>query len=508
MRHPHRGLSARALAHTLLLLTSLALLSACGGATTQTPTAVPTAAAEPTDAPEPTAAEPTDAPEPTAAAEPTDAPEPTDAAEPTAATGATAAPSGDIGTGTLVALGVGDGRVSVLKDSAWLTPEVEENLDGCLGSASVLAGADGTLWASCFDLARSTDGGATWSTVPGDRELGKTSLLDSQGQIWWITDELITVLSPSDGSVTASYTASEATGEEGFPTETAAFAKDGTLWLGGLNVQGSELVSFDGTAWKAYGENEALGVQSFESPQALHPASDGRMLVATSSGLYEIKDGKLSGLIPESLALDFPSTVTSVAELPDGKLALASFGGVTLWDGTQLEELDGLPSEKVNAVAVDAAGRLWAATDNGIAVRDAEGAWLAASPSTSGLADSRISGLLVIGAPSLPAPVGTPKTAGLSGRMLQGGTPAANLTVQLCSESGKSFFNDNPCEDMGVVLKATTDADGNFAFTEVPIGTHSLVAQKADGQWVTFLGGIPVLDPGQEVQLGDVKLDS
>ena len=76
------------LIHTLVAALMLALLAACGGNTTQTPTAAPaaTAAAEPTAAP--AAAEPTAAPATAAAAEPTAAPA---AAEPTAAAGEPAA---------------------------------------------------------------------------------------------------------------------------------------------------------------------------------------------------------------------------------------------------------------------------------------------------------------------------------------------------------------------------------------------------------------------------------
>jgi hypothetical protein len=51
-----------------------------------------------------------------------------------------------------------------------------------------------------------------------------------------------------------------------------------------------------------------------------------------------------------------------------------------------------------------------------------------------------------------------------------------------------------------------TDAEGNFAFENVPLGTYSLTALKPDGEWVLFLTGIDALNAGQEVGLGDVEL--
>jgi ligand-binding sensor domain-containing protein len=416
----------------------------------------------------------------------------------------------EIGSGTLLALGAGDGRVSVLQNDAWLTPQMTDRLAACLATGSTFIDSQGVLWAGCTDLLRSTDGGATWALAPGERIFGSRSLIDATGQIWWLAQEQITVINAADARVVATYVAADVTGEDGFPTETAAFAADGTLWLGGLNISGSELVSFDGSTWTAYGENEALGVQSFESPAAVLGLTDGRVLVATSSNLYTFEDGALVPQVPTSISFDFPSTVTSMVELPDGTIALGSFEGLTVWDGATLTQSgrdQGLPADKINDLVVDASGRLWVATDAGIAVQDGTGGWQAATSATSGLNDSRIVALAVTGAPALPPPSETVRTAEVRGRIVADGSPVAGTSVLLCSESPKSFFDESPCEAMAVALAATTDADGNFTLADVPIGTFSLAVQRADGQWVSFIGDIPVLDAGELVSLGDIDVN-
>lgn len=451
--------------------------------------AVPTATAAPADTATPADISATDTPQPAASA-----------VIPT--------PAVPIGAGSIIAVGSGANRISVLHDGAWLTPP-DIDLGGCLAAGAVFSRGANDAWIGCNRLLRTTDGGATWNVVAGDRSLPQVIALDGQGQIWWIEMKQITVLNAANGAVMNVYTSADATGEGQFPSEAAIVTADGVLWLGGLNPSGSELVSFDGTTWTAHGESESLGIKSFESPRAFLAHSDGRLLTVTSNNLYAINDGKLTALIPAAQTSSFPGTVTHMIELPGGVIAMASFTGVFTWDGSVLNAITDnsmLPSNKINWLTVDAAGRLWVATDYGIAVSDNQGGWQSVIPATSGLADSRIAALAIIGAPALPVPE-MEKTTSVSGRIITASGPVGDTSVELCGESPKMAFRETPCEGQTFVMRVQTDADGRFRFDDVPLGSLSLAAQQADGQWIIFLDTIAALDPAQDVELGDVNLD-
>ncbi|NJN68153.1 MAG: hypothetical protein HC884_16280 [Chloroflexaceae bacterium] len=317
------------------------------------------------------------------------------------------------------------------------------------------------------------------------------------------------VINAQDGGIIETYTAAESTGEEQFPNEVATFTPDGTLWIGGMNINGSELVSFDGTTWTAYGENEAMGVKSFESPEALLVTAEGDLLVFTSMAVYAFEEGKLVQRIDEA-----PAAVQDVLELPNGEIWAATYGGIDIWDGTAWNTLDmgdGLPDDTIYDLALDGAGRIWAATSYGLAVQDGSGGWQAAIPSTSGLAESRVAAMAVSGSPTLPAP-GAEETASVSGIIVLNGTPVAGTTVQLCSESVSIFTGETPCEGKPVGPVVQTGEDGTFAF-EVPLATYDLYAinpeaEKENEKWVrmTFIEHINALDAGQTLELGMLEL--
>lgn len=494
-------ISRLSLAGAILALWAL-LFAACGA-----PSADP-----PSSAPSPDVSLSSTATAPVATSTPADTVPP---AEPSAiATPQPAAPTViptpivPIGAGGIIAVGSGANRISVLREGAWLAPPGID-LGGCLATGAVFSRGENDAWVGCNRLLRTTDGGATWNVIASDLSLPQVIVLDGQGRIWWIEMKRITVLDAENGTVINVYTAADATGEEQFPSEAAIVTADGVLWLGGLNTSGSELVSFDGTTWTAFGESETLGIKSFESPRAFLAHSDGRVLTVTSSNLYTINDGKLSPLIPAAQASSFPGTVTHMIELPGDVIAMASFTGVFTWDGSVLNtrtDTSTLPSSKINWLTVDVAGRLWVATDYGIAVSDSQGVWQSVTPANSGLADSRIAALAVIGAPALPAPE-TEKTTSVSGRIIAASGPVGDTTVELCAESAKMAFRETPCEGQAFALRVKTNADGRFRFDNVPLGSLSLAAQQADGQWIIFLDTITALDPAQDVELGDVNLD-
>jgi hypothetical protein len=110
--------------------------------------------------------------------------------------------------------------------------------------------------------------------------------------------------------------------------------------------------------------------------RAIAATADGKLWIGTASGLY-LKDLKVPGSPVERLSTPdrvLSSNISGLSVLPDGRVAVASTGGVDLYRGAKRESSlsvpQGLPCRDVRAVASDAKGRLWLATRLGVARYD------------------------------------------------------------------------------------------------------------------------------------------
>jgi hypothetical protein len=412
------------------------------------------------------------------------------------------------------------GNVSTLQGNAWVEQPGKFSSDIC-NDGLVLIPSPERMIAKCnSNLLISQDGGTTWSDITSVyRDARGTPVFAPNGDLWVISSRDIQVMG-GDGKVTTLLSANT-TNEQSFPFTATTFDSNGTLWIGGGVDTSSGLVSYDGTTWKKYAD------PLFTSPrpgeiEITARASVMKLFAARQHGLLAISLNRLFKLEGEKFVeyvgrdemgrlvdpkVPRSADVRSVAEAPNGDLWLATSQGLFRRDGSGnlslLDTRNGLPSRNIYDVQLDEQGRVWVATGYGIAVQNGD-SWQVALPSTSGLADSEIRAIRVTGAPTLPEALATPKTTTIVGRATEGGTPMANTEIQLCSDSPDSSprnTGNTPCEQQHFSQIATTDAQGNFRFENVPIGAYQYTL-KPDGKgWAFILFGsaIVALEPGKEV---------
>jgi hypothetical protein len=286
-----------------------------------------------------------------------------------------------------------------------------------------------------------------------------------------------------------------------------AISPTGKIWV----VTSNSVASFDGQEWTIYQQGRGFDEKLYFSAIAFDPT--GRPVVSYGNGFAIFDDDQWR-------LTNSPGYITT------GK-AMAIDPRGQIWLGTQIEGVHAfekgtwtqqtfatsdLSSNSINALAADARGRVWAATEYGLSVL-VDGQWQVFRMDNSALPANDLSGVAVVAAgPQLPAP--QEKAPGtLTGQVKnKDGAPVPNSAVEICAEViGTQFFGATPCSDQPFFLTGKSDAEGRFHFENVPAGYYTLVMQIGDG-WAQLTGDFGfiseqvLIQPGQSTDIGDITM--
>jgi hypothetical protein len=338
--------------------------------------------------------------------------------------------------------------------------------------------------------------------------------------------------------------------ETGFGTETGslddfAVTKEGQLW--GVSFKG---VSFwDGAAWKT--EDKTVLGADVTLLRGIAVDGQGRVWIASSNALH-LREGDKWTTVDiakqfkrqaffddvatgaEGIAFAIASDKMVKLAAPDalttvkvgqkypmlGELGFSATGVGALKTGldvvtrimpdgkqTHYKSKKDFAADRIEDVTPDDAGRVWIATDAGVAIvgpADERVEW------KSGSVDELAGQIEVIGVagsgPELPSEVGPVKTGGLKGKVLRGGSAFASAEVEICPKPS-GYFEKSPCAESPTRRTSTTDAEGNFEMKDVPLGAYGL-AVKVGNKWQLTYGSEYGADmkEGQVYDIGAITL--
>ncbi len=272
----------------------------------------------------------------------------------------------------------------------------------------------------------------------------------------------------------------------------AAVDKDGAVWF----------VAFGGIAGRIKGDEVKIWKQNqgFQRRMVLSRIvadKDGTIYIPQYQGLFT-PDGDNWKMIAGPGA-------SNITVAPDGALWLAR--------GTRLNRFQGNAwksfriDHSVRDIAVDATGRVWAATEYGLAAGK-DGKWEWRQMHNSDLTDNALGKVAVLGkGGNLPA-LKEQKSGTLRGRMewYKSGEPVKGATVQICGIS-KGLFSRSPCADQPHAKTGKTDDEGRFEFKGVAPASYRFVAKFGD-KWVRILLGYrrAHVKPGQNKNTGTIRV--
>ena len=168
--------------------------------------------------------------------------------------------------------------------------------------------------------------------------------------------------------------------EQGLPLNTVqalSQTRDGYLWVG----TAGGLARFDGVRFTRFASAEVPEVASQPIFGFMEDAQD-RLWVAHTRGAAIYREGRFEGAIPSSVTAG--RRVWAFAQATDGVVWAATENGLVRWQDGAIrlyQRADGLPTNRLRALAFDREGTLWIATSGGGLVAFADGRFRVLDPS-------------------------------------------------------------------------------------------------------------------------------
>lgn len=279
-------------------------------------------------------------------------------------------------------------------------------------------------------------------------------------------------------------------------------APDGRIWAQTLR----SVAMFADEKWTVFQMGQGL----LKDPSALTLDATGRAWVWFDDGAAFYDNGSwkqfqspVAPVPPESISLD-----------ARGWLWMGSFDrGVAVFNGSTWSSYSkgtqSLSSDKVEELTTDSLGRVWVATSYGLSVFDGS-QWQTYRMDNSDLMDSRVTFVSVErDGPFLLPPIDKPKASIIGWLGFQNGDPLAQKRIEICAEQPVlENFGSTPCDGQPFHVVAQTDAQGFFAFADVPPGYYWVSAETNNG-WVALIDDLGsnkqiLIKPGEQYDMGEL----
>jgi hypothetical protein len=429
-------------------------------------------------------------PAPSVTAIPTEPPPGAGSAAPTAPTGNTA-PTGKAGPAYLAV----DGTGLVKLDGGKITKILEHKYP----IRDMAIDAKGTVYAVAIGGAWKVEGDKPTRIDDDDAMMSFERVAVGPDGVVWTLD--FSGVHSYDGKKWTLEPKATFTGVELFYD--VAVDTKGRVWV----ATPDELWRRDGDKWASLGNKDVGGKQPYLKRVVAVPT--GEVYVSGSKGTFVFKDDAWRDL-------DLEAGYGGPDELevgPDGRIAgSGGLGDLVLaapgQPGRKLEIEKLVKAKTGDVVAVDASGRTWVTTDNGLVILDGDGKlaqqW---EPGTvAGITGAIQSAVVVAGGPALPQ-VGAAARGTVTGKVIRKGQAVAGAAIELCA-SPSTMFQKTPCDDASVARTATTGADGAFSLADVPVGTYGF-AVKPEKQWLIMIGSdcCTELEDGGSYDIGAINLE-
>jgi hypothetical protein len=279
-----------------------------------------------------------------------------------------------------------------------------------------------------------------------------------------------------------------------------AAGPNGTAWV--ISSRGA-VSHYDGQGWKVYKDGQ--GFKGRVRFSAVTVDGKGRPWVVGGFALYAFTDGNWKMVVR-------PGATKFVEAGPKGRIWMGGGGARTVIH-TPGGDSKTFKLPRLNDGAVDAKGRLWVATNFGIALWS-DGKLDSRQAHNSKLANDKLTSVAVVGnGGELPAKIER-RTGSIAGRLeWWDGGPVAGARIQLCGAPVPLRLidkNKGPCSGLPLAFASRTGKDGRFRVDKTPPANYRIAVQAPEsGKWaVISLGRKARLGEGQKHDLGKVRVSN